>query len=643
MALYLTHVLFILMAYSFSWWIHYEWRIPPSLFPDFLYGMTLLMLFKLMFFKHFGLYKSLWEYASISDLVSIIKANTISELIFTPLVYFVFDFSLSIIVIDWMLSIIFIGGIRLGCRLAKNVPQLRPLSKILTTNQPKAEEPQVLQSQQTNQRRKRILILGAGAAGEMLCREIKEIPGMNNQYEVVGFIDDASHKIGRSLHGIPILGRREHLQDIYLQHKVDEVIAAIPSLNRQEIRNFLDSCNSLGIKTRTIPGIEELIEGKARLLDLREFNLDDLLRRQLAKFNEQAISQFLAGKRVLVTGAGGSIGSELCRQIIRFELNSLVMFGRGENSIFQISNELRHRDPDLSISEVIGDVINKRKLQGIFHSFRPQIVFHAGADKHVSLMELNPDEAVLNNIVGTKNLLEIAMDYNAEKVVCISTDKAVNPTSVMGCCKRICELLVQVNANGGTQPVAVRFGNVLGSRGSVVNLFQQQISRGGPVLVTHPEVARFFMSIPEAAQLVIEAGTIGAGGEIFVLDMGEQIKIADMAKDIIRLAGYIPEADIPLKFVGLRPGEKLREELAFKDERLEKTSNEKIWGIRPNGKVPLDLNQRIEELFELSLRMDFPNIVKMLKLIVPEFQPSNGIGSDIINSTLKVGGRQPLV
>jgi FlaA1/EpsC-like NDP-sugar epimerase len=301
------------------------------------------------------------------------------------------------------------------------------------------------------------------------------------------------------------------------------------------------------------------------------------------------------------------------------------MLGRGENSIFKTFNELTHINPNISIKEVIGDVINKKKLQGVFRSFMPQIVFHAGADKHVPLMELNPDEAVLNNVMGTKNILEVASEYNAEKVVCISTDKAVNPTSVMGCCKRICELLVQSNAKGIVKPVAVRFGNVLGSRGSVIKLFQQQIAWGGPIAVTHPETTRFFMSIPEAAQLVIESGAMGQGGEIFVLNMGEQIKIVDLAKDLIQLAGYAPDVDIPLKFIGLRPGEKLKEELAAKDELLEETPNEKIWSIRPNGKVPANLNHEIDGLVESSLKMDFPSIVERLKVVVPEYKPQRTI------------------
>ncbi len=621
--LYLAHALLILAAYFSSVLIRYDGHIPGSLIPSLVSGLCLLMALKIMLFKYFGLYRNLWKYASISDLVSIIKANTVSNLIFVPFAYFIFGLPLCLVLIDWMLSIIIIGGSRMGYRLSKTTHRLWPVRKIFRIKSPNTKLVKSLSLQQASECRKKILIFGAGDAGEMLCRQIREIPRLNCKYEVVGFIDDDPHKIGRSVHGITILGDRESIRDIYSQYKVDEVITAIPSFNGHEIRKLLDHCSTLGIMIRTIPGLEELMNAKGKLLSFRKFDIEDILRREPVKFNEQAISRFLAGKRILVTGAGGSIGSELCRQIIRFEPESLLMLGRGENSIFKTFNELMHINPDISIKEVIGDVINKKKLQGVFRSFMPQIVFHAGADKHVPLMELNPDEAVFNNVLGTKNILEVAGEYNAEKVVCISTDKAVNPTSVMGCCKRICEFLVQSNANGIARPVAVRFGNVLGSRGSVIKLFQQQIAWGGPVAVTHPEATRFFMSIPEAAQLVIEAGAMGKGGEIFVLDMGEQIKIVDLAKDLIQLAGYTPGVDIPLKFIGLRPGEKLKEELAAKDELLEETPNKKIWSISPNGKAPANLSQEIDGLVESSLKMDFPSIVEKLKVVVPEYKPQN--------------------
>jgi len=358
--------------------------------------------------------------------------------------------------------------------------------------------------------------------------------------------------------------------------------------------------------------------------DLQGLRVEELLGRDRVDLNLAVVSSTLAGKRVLVTGAGGSIGSELCRQILPFQPAELLLFGRGENSIFAIHEELAAECGSVPFRQILGDVINRRKLAGIFRRHRPEIVFHAGADKHVPLMELNPDEAVLNNILGTFNLLHVAGEHEAERVVCISTDKAVNPASVMGCCKRVAELLVQRRVCPGTNAVAVRFGNVLGSRGSVVPVLRRQIDRGGPVRITHPEIRRFFMTIREAARLVIQAGAMGEPGDLFVLDMGEPVRILDLAREMIRQAGYEPDLDLRISFTGLRPGEKISEELVLPSESCEPTPNENILRVRPDGGPPADeLAREVARLAELAVEMDFPGILAALKRLVPEFAPAD--------------------
>ena len=370
--------------------------------------------------------------------------------------------------------------------------------------------------------------------------------------------------------------------------------------------------------------------------DLRQVQVEDLLGREPAELDLNLISSYLRGKRILVTGAGGSIGSELCRQILRFAPAEIHLMGRGENSIYEIYNELARTAGFTRLVQVIGDVINKKKLEGVFAMYRPQIVFHAGADKHVPLMEMNPDEAVFNNIVGTKNVLEVSNAYRVERVVCISTDKAVNPTSVMGCCKRVAELLVRSNLYTNTVACAVRFGNVLGSRGSVIPHFQRQIEVGGPLTVTHRDIKRYFMTIPEAAGLVIQAGAMGSGGEIFVLDMGEPVKIWDLAMNMVRLAGLEPGRDIEVRDVGLRPGEKLDEELSFHHEIRERTSHVKIMCVRGEGVEPVKLLAEVKHLTDRALRMDFAGIRTGLKLLVPEFQQD----VDTFEPPVAVGGER---
>jgi FlaA1/EpsC-like NDP-sugar epimerase len=515
----------------------------------------------------------------------------------------------SVPFIDMALSLLFTGGARMTVRVLHESSATGGSSRGL---------PMRLISGRSSSGARRALIIGAGDAGEMMVREMMRSARMD--YAPVAFIDDDPVKLGSSIHGVPVLGDRAEIPRLVQQLGIKDILIAIPSARGKTVREIVQVCKNTPAGLKILPDLTRLQDGKVHVSDLRQVQVEDLLGREPAALDLNLISSYLRGKRILVTGAGGSIGSELCRQILKFAPAEIHLMGRGENSIYEIHNELVRTAGFTRLVQVIGDVINKKKLEGIFAMYRPQIVFHAGADKHVPLMEMNPDEAVFNNIVGTKNVLEVSNAYRAERVVCISTDKAVNPTSVMGCCKRVAELLVRSNLYTNTVACAVRFGNVLGSRGSVIPHFQKQIEAGGPITVTHREIKRYFMTIPEAAGLVIQAGAMGSGGEIFVLDMGEPVKIWDLAMNMVRLAGLEPGRDVEMREVGLRPGEKLDEELSFDHEIQERTSHVKIMCVRGEGAEPVKLLAEVKHLTDRALRMDFAGIRMGLKALVPEFQ-----------------------
>ena len=483
----------------------------------------------------------------------------------------------SVAALDLLLTLLFCGMARVAPRLARERVNPAFLAAIPVALRrliaPRARGPE-----------RRILIVGAGDAGESLVREMSRNEALG--YLPVGFVDDDRSKLGLRLHGVKVRGGRTDIPRLVAQHDVQEILIAIPSATADQVRPIVEICRGTGAKMKILPDLASLVHGPVRLSDIRDLQIEDLLGRPRVELKVEEVSAYLRGRRVLITGAGGSIGSELCRQVLRFKPSQLGLLGRGENSIFAIFQELSPRADDTQLVEIIGDVINKRKLMGVFQRFRPEIVFHAGADKHVPLMELNPDEAVLNNILGTRNVLEACDEFGVERLVCISTDKAVNPTSVMGCCKRVAEMYIQSGRYRHTVVAAVRFGNVLGSRGSVIPLFQRQIERGGPVTVTHKEVRRYFMTIPEAVALVIQAGTLAKGGEIFVLDMGEPMRIDELARKMIRLHGLEPDQDIPVVYVGLRPGEKLNEELSGEREQSERTVHPKISKVVARDTVP---------------------------------------------------------
>ncbi|MBI5714979.1 MAG: polysaccharide biosynthesis protein, partial [Chloroflexi bacterium] len=422
------------------------------------------------------------------------------------------------------------------------------------------------------------LIIGAGDAGVALAREMQTSPHI--RLTPVAFVDDDSLKIGRQIRGLPIVGSRQQIQTIALQTQAKVAIIAMPTASGKVVRETVEQCQAAGLETRIIPGIYELLDERVTVKRLRNVQLDDLLRRETRTSDTTFTPNYLTGQRVLITGAGGSIGSELCRQIARYRPSQIILLGHGENSIFQIHNEILSRFSTIKCEPVIADVRNLERLTDVFQQFNPDIVFHAAAHKHVLLMEMNPSEAITNNVFGTRNVLTACEETNVKQFVLVSTDKAVRPASIMGATKRLAEILVLDAAQRtGKAFVAVRFGNVLGSRGSIVPIFQNQIATGGPVTVTHPDVKRFFMTIPEATQLIIRAGALGRGGEIFVLDMGEQIKIVDLAKDLIRLSGLEVNRDIDIVFTDLRPGEKLEEELFAPDETYKTTPDERIFVI----------------------------------------------------------------
>ncbi len=484
----------------------------------------------------------------------------------------------------------------------------------------------------SGQRGKRVLIVGAGDAGSMLVREFERQPHLG--VHVVGLVDDDVTKINRELGGVRVLGRRRDIPDIVKRYGVERIIIAMPSAGADVIRETMAICRQTDAELKTLPPVGELVAGQVRAQDVRDVRIEDLLRREPVATDLTAISGYLRGKRVLVTGAGGSIGSELCRQVCAFEPELLVLLDHSENAVFEIDAELRERCPGAALAPVIADIRHRAKMDQVCRRYRPHVVFHAAAHKHVPLMEVNPDEAIANNVLGTRNVAEAAARWGAERFVMVSTDKAVNPGNVMGATKRMAELVVQAMqaahndaaANGaaadgpgpgrengaaadgaaadgavpgGTRFVSVRFGNVLGSRGSVIPMFQRQIEQGGPVTVTHPDMTRYFMTIPEAVQLILQAAAIGRGGEVFLLDMGEPVRIADLAHDLIRLSGLVPGKDIEIVYTGVRPGEKLFEELINDGETVIKTSHEKIMalaGREVDVAAVRDTVRRFEEL-----------------------------------------------
>jgi FlaA1/EpsC-like NDP-sugar epimerase len=532
-----------------------------------------------------GLYHRVWTYASIQELKLIAIAVTCSSiLIFAVLsiiqAFGVFrEFSRSVLPIDWLLSLIFVGGVRFSLRIFAESRVSSKGAQALT---------------------KKVLVVGAGDAGALVVREMQKNPQLN--LLPVGFLDDDPAKQKNQIYGVKVVGKLADLRHALDTRHVDEVIIAIPSAGGREVRMVADICRLKGSPFRTMPGLYELIGGKVSVNRLREVDITDLLRREPAQIQSELVGEALTGKRVLVTGAGGSIGRELCRQITRWNPSELVLFGHGENSIFEALLELRENYPALQFSPLIGDVRDLPRLQSVFKLHQPQMVFHAAAHKHVPLMESNVEEAVTNNIIGTRNVVQVAKEQGVERLVMISTDKAIRPANVMGATKRVAEMIVlQAAQRSGQAFSVVRFGNVLGSRGSVVPLFKQQIAHGGPVTVTHPEMKRYFMTIPEAVHLVLQAAAMGRGGEVFLLNMGQQVRILDLAEDLIRLSGLEPHRDIEITFTGIRPGEKLSEDLWEDGKNYGQTAHPDVFRVEEEeANLPSALDKTVEKLYKLA-------------------------------------------
>lgn len=546
-------------------------------------------------FYLFGMYHRIWHYARIRDLYAIVGAVTLfSAGKFLLLFIAGEDLPKSVFLISWMLTL---GGIGLS-RLAFKINL-----DVFTDNRTEQHS---------------VLIIGAGDAGAMLVREIEQNDAAT--VRVVGFADDDVKKIGNRLAGFSILGAIDQVPDIVEEHHVEHIIIATPSAEGHEIRRITDICRLTSCKVKIMPGLYEMMEtGKQDrgLRQLRDIRLEDLLRRDPIELEFDKITHYIAGKTILITGAGGSIGSELSRQISRVGAKEILLLGRGENSIYEIYQELKMKFPEQNYRTIIANITDRVRIEEVFRQYHPQVVFHAAAHKHVPLMETQPTEAVQNNVFGTKNVAELADTYKSEIFVLISTDKAVNPTSVMGATKRIAELVLQeINQHSMTKFVAVRFGNVLGSRGSVVPLFERQIAAGGPVTVTDPEMTRFFMTIPEAVQLVLQAGSQAEGGEVFLFDMGDPVKINDMACDLIRLHGHVPNQDIRIVYTGLRPGEKLYEELLTNEEGATSTKHKKIYKAHITA---METNIMMHHLSALQVSRDSEEILETLKRLIPTY------------------------
>jgi len=596
--------LIIVLSYAAAHLLRFDFRIPEPYLTTFWQSLLPVLVLKVAIFYWFGLFSGWWRYVSMADLLGIVKANAMASLVITATFVFYNRFEgipRSVIALDGIICFLAIGGIRFATRAWRE--NYLPLVRRSAAGA------------------RRLLVVGAGDAGLAIVRELR----VNRKLglEPVGYVDDDSKKIGSSLLGLKVLGSTGEIARICDQYAVDEAVIAIPSASGRKIREIVDACASCGVRNKILPGYGELIDGKVSFDRIREVDLEDLLGRNPIVLDEAQISSYLKGKRVLVTGAGGSIGSEICRQILRFDPEKLVLFENAETPLFHIEQELSGRRSDVPITSILGDIRNPSRVRVIFDEQMPQVVFHAAAYKHVPMMEANPAEAINNNVRGTQILANTADEVGVETFVMVSTDKAVRPTNVMGASKRTAELYVQALAKTSrTRFVTTRFGNVLGSNGSVIPTFKQQIKNGGPVTVTHPEVTRFFMTIPEASQLVLQAGSMGKGGEIYLFDMGEAVKIQSLAEELIRLSGLQPHEDIEIIYTGLRPGEKLYEELLLADEGVLPTRHEKICIARSAPPPMAQLLGQLERLTNAAKNLDIDGIRRGLEEIVPEYRPA---------------------
>ncbi|WP_419786329.1 polysaccharide biosynthesis protein [Pseudodesulfovibrio sp.] len=592
----------LLAAYSFR----FDFDIPAGYFIQYKGMIKYVLTFKAVIFLTFGLYRGMWRYTSLDDYWKLLRVTGLQSLVLISFVLFRFSFigvPRSIFVFDWVLTLVLCSGLRLS---------IRALFSRKATHVAYAED------------RKTVLVVGAGSLAEKISRELNANPA---QYRLLGFLDDNPAKRGRTIHGKPVLGKVADLRSVGERGNVEEVFIAVSEASAEQMRRIVETCKASGIPYKILPAMTEIMDGKVDIATLREIDYLDLLGRSPVSLDTGRIQGYLSGRTVLITGCGGSIGSELCRQIIRFAPGHVVLVDSSEYNLYEIQMELHHGFGFTNYSTVLGSIADSDLMRRVFAEHRPDVVFHAAAYKHVPMLERNPWQAVRNNIQGSRTVMEVAVDSGVERFVVVSTDKAVRPTNVMGASKRVTELLMQSLNGRGTRFMAVRFGNVVGSSGSVVPLFRHQIEAGGPVTVTHPEVTRYFMSIAEASQLILQAGSMGekgTGGEIFVLDMGVPVKIADMARDLIRLSGKEPDVDISIVYTGLREGEKLYEELITEGENIVRTEHDKILVLGSDTPPDLEeLEQVIADLLRASDECDGDRIRGLLHRLVPEFHPGS--------------------
>lgn len=600
--LILLDAIWIIVAGYGALLLRFNGPIPEKYFYHLSVMLLPMIICGIFIFYYFKMYLSLWQFASIAELKNILYATSISSLA-NVCILEIFNNGLprSCYFIYFLLITMFLGGSRLIYRLIQLRKEYSGFNNI-----------------KLKQELEKVMIIGAGLAGEKIYREIINSKAVYK--EVMCFIDDDCSKHNRTVHGVKIYGSREKIVEAAEKYKIKEILVAIPSANKKELAGILNICKETKCKIKILPGIYQLLNGDISISDLKKVEVQDLLGREPIKVNFEDIMSYVTDKVVMVTGGGGSIGSELCRQVAGNQPKQLIIVDIYENSAYEIQLELKRKYPKLKLEVMIASVRNAKRVEALFKRFHPEIVYHAAAHKHVPLMEDSPNEAVKNNIFGTVNVAKAASKYDCKRFILISTDKAVNPTNIMGATKRICEMIVQsYNKKSKTEFVAVRFGNVLGSNGSVIPLFKKQIRKGGPVTVTHPDITRYFMTIPEAVSLVLQAGAYASGGEIFILDMGKPVKIVDMARNLIKLSGYEPDIDIKIEYTGLRPGEKLYEELLMKEEGLQETPNNLIHIGKPIDIDEKDFHEKLKILKE-KVYEEVKDVRPLIQELVPTYK-----------------------
>ncbi|MDR1953006.1 MAG: polysaccharide biosynthesis protein [Clostridiales Family XIII bacterium] len=612
------------LSYFLAYMVRFEFSMRSGEFGEFFSAyadnFVFLTLLKVFVFFVLGMYHSLWDYAGSEELMKIVGTSFVASLSAVACLMLMQQHPAmprSIYILSFIFDTALAGSVRFSYRYLRSARNRTGFSDFLS---------QFSRTPAVKQKITRVMLVGAGNAGASIIKEIKANPVMNMHVEVA--IDDDPAKTGQTILGVKIAGNHSEIRLLARRHDIDEIIVAMPSAGRRQIQTIVNECNKTKCKVQILPSLRDLIDEKVSVSALRDVNIEDLLGRDPVKLDIKGISGYIEGRIIMVTGGGGSIGSELCRQIAKYKPRRLIALDNYENGVFELGDEMKIAYPELEFEAAIGSVRDHTRMKRLFEKYRPHVVFHAAAHKHVPLMEFNPSEAVMNNVLGTKNLVNLVDEYAVERFVMISTDKAVNPSNVMGATKRLAEMVVQEKSkHSHTAFAVVRFGNVLGSNGSVIPIFRKQIERGGPVTVTDKDITRYFMTIPEAVQLVMQAGAMTEGGEIFILDMGEPVRILDLAENIIKLSGYVPYEDIDIVITELRPGEKIYEELSYDNERLRKTAHDKIFlgtASEPSAELSAALQRKGESLEKIIAGhlalMTEDEVKAWLHSVLPEYK-----------------------